>query len=53
MELVDEGLFDYSLNACRLRYLIVQSYRDNNRSIKEYISYDEFRLLIERTGKRR
>lgn len=47
MELVDEGLFDYSLNACRLRCLIVQSYRDNNKPIKEYISYDEFKLLIE------
>lgn len=47
MELVDEGLFEYSLNACRLRCLILQSYRDKNRPIKEYISYDEFKLLIE------
>ncbi len=46
MELIDEGLFNYSLNAYRLRCLIVQSYRNNNRPIKEYISYNEFRLLI-------
>lgn len=46
MELVDEGLFEYSVNANMFKSLIVQSYKEDNKSIKEYISYDEFRLLI-------
>lgn len=46
MELVDDKLFEYSLDANKFRSLIVQSYKENKRSFKEYISYDEFRLLI-------
>ena len=47
MELVDDKLFEYSLDASKFRSLIVQSYKENKGSFKEYISYDEFRLLIE------
>lgn len=46
MELVDDKLFEYSLDANKFRSLIVQSYKENKESFKEYISYDEFRLLI-------
>lgn len=46
MELVDDKLFEYSLDANMFRSLIVQSYKENKESFKEYISYDEFRLLI-------
>lgn len=46
MELVDDNLFEYSLDANMFRSLIVQSYKENKESFKEYISYDEFRLLI-------
>lgn len=46
MELVDDKLFEYSLDANKFRSLIVQSYKENKGSFKEYISYDEFRLLI-------
>lgn len=46
MELVDDNLFEYSLDASKFRSLIVQSYKENKESFKEYISYDEFRLLI-------
>ena len=46
MELVDDKLFEYSLDASKFRSLIVQSYKENKESFKEYISYDEFRLLI-------
>lgn len=46
MELVDDKLFEYSLDASKFRSLIVQSYKENKGSFKEYISYDEFRLLI-------
>ena len=48
MELVDDKLFEYSLDANKFRSLIVQSYKENKESFKEYISYDEFRLLIEK-----
>lgn len=48
MELVDDKLFEYSLDANKFRSLIVQSYKENKGSFKEYISYDEFRLLIEK-----
>lgn len=47
MELVDDKLFEYSLDASKFRSLIWQSYKENKESFKEYISYDEFRLLIE------
>lgn len=46
MELVDDKLFEYSLDANMFRSLIVQSYKENKEFFKEYISYDEFRLLI-------
>ena len=46
MELVDDKLFEYSLDASKFKSLIVQSYKENKGSFKEYISYDEFRLLI-------
>lgn len=48
MELIDEGLFDYSESANELGNLIIKFSKNlkSNQSFESYISYEEFENLI-------